>query len=113
MEVRFEINNRAELRQLLDMDNDDLKDNVSYDLEASEVARIVNWYGVLFESGSMPVVLEPWHPLDDRPYQVHTNRELALMLAGSKPWPHLWTFIHPSTAPSAFPSVSLSRTLRG
>jgi len=26
MEVRFEINNRAELRQLLDMDNDDLKD---------------------------------------------------------------------------------------
>ncbi len=44
MEVRFEINNRAELRQLLDMDSDDLKDN-----------------------------------------QVHTNRELALMLAGSKP----------------------------
>jgi hypothetical protein len=95
MEVRFEINNRAELRQLLDMDNDDLKDNVSYDLEASEVARIVNWYGVLFESGSMPVVLEPWHPLDDRPYQVHTNRELALMLAGSKPLA-AFVDVHPS-----------------
>ena len=29
--------------------------------------------------------LRPWHPLDDLPYKIHTGRELALMLAGSKP----------------------------
>jgi hypothetical protein len=33
----------------------------------------------------MPVELHPWHPNDDRPYRVHTGRELALMLAGTKP----------------------------
>ena len=54
MEVRFEINNRAELRQLLDIDNDDSKDN-----------------------------------------QVHTNRELALMLSGSKPLA-AFVDVHPS-----------------
>jgi hypothetical protein len=43
----------------------------------------------------MPVVLEPWHPLDDRPDQVHTNRELALMLAGSKPLA-AFVDVHPS-----------------
>ena len=33
----------------------------------------------------MPVELHPWHPNDDRPYGIHTGRELALMLAGTKP----------------------------
>jgi hypothetical protein len=29
--------------------------------------------------------LHPWHPADDLPYTVHTGRELAMMLAGTKP----------------------------
>jgi hypothetical protein len=94
-EARFEVKDRAELRLLLDMAEDELKDNAIYDLEPSEVAKIVSHYGLAFESGSMPVALLAWHPIDDRPYKVHTDRELALMLAGSKP---LAAFldIHPS-----------------
>ncbi len=33
----------------------------------------------------LDVLLVPWHPIHDLPYQVHTDRELALMLAGKKP----------------------------
>src|SRR5260370_24075614 len=33
----------------------------------------------------MLVELHPWHADDDRPYRIHTERELALMLAGTKP----------------------------
>jgi hypothetical protein len=84
-EVRFEIKDRAELRLLLEMAEDEWVDGANYDLDPSTVATIVEYFGLRFESGSMPVELHPWHPLDDRPYQVHTDRELALMLAGVKP----------------------------
>jgi hypothetical protein len=85
LEVRFEIKNLAELRLLLDMPEDEWVDGAVYELDPSGVAAIVEHCGLCFEPGSMPVELRPWHPNDDRPYRVHTDRELALMLAGTKP----------------------------
>jgi hypothetical protein len=85
LEARFEVKSRSELRLLLDMPEHELTDQAIYDLAPFLVARIVSNYGLSFESGSMPVQLRPWHPLDDRPYKVHTGRELAMMLAGTKP----------------------------
>lgn len=32
------------------------------------------------------VQLRPWHRLDDLPYKIHTNRELILMVQGTKPF---------------------------
>jgi hypothetical protein len=84
-EVRFEIKDRAELRLLLEMSEEEWVDGANYDLDPATVARIVEHFGLCFESGSMPVALHPWHPIDDRPYRVHTGRELVLMLAGVKP----------------------------
>jgi hypothetical protein len=94
-EVRFEIKDRAELRSLIDIPDDELVDGAVYDLDSADVAKIVEHFGLSFEPGSMPVALHPWHPNDDRPYKVHTDRELALMLAGTKP---LAVFVddHPS-----------------
>jgi hypothetical protein len=85
LEARFEVKTRSELRLLLDMPDDELTDHASYDLKPFLVAKIVSYYGLSFEPGSMPVKLHPWHPIYDLPYKVHTGRELAMMLAGTKP----------------------------
>jgi hypothetical protein len=85
LEARFEVKDRAELRLLLNMPDDELSGHAIYDLEPFLVETIVNAYGLSFEPGSMPVELHAWHDIDDYPYQVHTNRELLLMLAGTKP----------------------------
>jgi hypothetical protein len=56
-----------------------------YELDAHETARISAHFG--FSVGeSASAILRPRHWLDDLPYQVHTNRELALMLDGVKPF---------------------------
>jgi hypothetical protein len=85
LEARFEVKDRSELRLLLDMPDDELSGHQIHDLEPFLVAKIANAYGISFEPGSMPVELHPWHHTDDYPYQIHTNRELRLMLAGTKP----------------------------
>ena len=85
-EVRFAVKDRAELRSLLDIPDDELVDGAVYDLDSACVAEIVQHYGLSFDPGSMPVELHSWHPTDDRPYKIHTGRELALMLAGTKPF---------------------------
>jgi len=76
----------AELELLLNMDDERLTDCAIYDLAPSSVRVVVKHYGLSFDAGSMPVELQPWDPVDDRPYKVHTGRELALMLAGVKPF---------------------------
>jgi len=85
LEARFEVKDRSELRLLLDMPEDELTDHAIYDLKPSLVAKIVSNYSLMFEPGSMTVELHPWHHTDDYPYKIHTNRELLLMLAGTKP----------------------------
>lgn len=86
LEAQFEVKDRAELRSLLEMSADELEDGATYELDSEDVAKIVQHYSLSFEPGSMPVELFPWHPTDDLPYKIHTNRELALMLAGVKPF---------------------------
>ncbi|WP_124616752.1 hypothetical protein [Burkholderia sp. Bp9143] len=56
-----------------------------YELGPHETARLSSHFG--FSVGELAsAVLRPRHWLDDLPYQVHTNRELALMLDGMKPF---------------------------
>ncbi|WP_269502078.1 hypothetical protein [Burkholderia sp. IMCC1007] len=56
-----------------------------YELDAHEAARFSSHFD--FSVGeSASGILRPRHWVDDLPYQVHTGRELALMLEGTKPF---------------------------
>ena len=85
LEARLEVKDRAELRALLDMPDDELGDSAVYDLDSLSVVKVVQHYSLSFDPGFMPVELHPWHPNDDRSYRIHAERELALMLSGTKP----------------------------
>ena len=84
-DVRFEVASVAELRALLDMADDELVGNQYYELDQAAVVAIVDHYRLDAEFGAMSVELHPWSPNDDLPYQLHTDRELAMMLSGAKP----------------------------
>jgi hypothetical protein len=57
----------------------------SYELDAHYAALIASHFGFKTE-GATSATLRPRHWQDDLPYLVHTNRELALMLDGAKPF---------------------------
>jgi hypothetical protein len=83
-EARFEIRDLAELCSLLELPVQDWETGAVYNLDSEGVATLVRHYGLAFDPGSMLSELHPWHPADDLPYTVHTGRELAMMLAGTK-----------------------------
>lgn len=56
----------------------------TYELDAHDTARVLSHFGFLNEE-PISSILRPHHRIDDLPYRVHTNRELALMLDGVKP----------------------------
>ena len=66
------------------------------DLEPDEVTKLKARFNVAFEPGDRAVRLRPASRLDDLPYPVHTGRELALMLKGTKPLTAFW---------GAYPSI--------
>jgi hypothetical protein len=85
-EAAFEIDDVSELELLVDIERGGLgKDGAGYDLDVIEVEKIRARYRVDFDPRAARTMLSAWHPIDDLPYQVHTNRELLLMLAGTKP----------------------------
>jgi len=84
-EASFHASDVGELCGLAGIDPSEYRANGVYDLDATAVRNVTERYGIAFDPHSMDATLAPWHPIDDLPYQVHTNRELALMLAGKKP----------------------------
>jgi hypothetical protein len=86
VEARVDPANAAAVMDLLPPDvRATLQAGASWDLERDEVARIKARVDLRLESGSLPVRIRPAYPHDELPYQVHTGRELALMLEGRKP----------------------------
>jgi hypothetical protein len=83
-EVAFEVDDIEELCTIVGTNVADI-DRFSYEPELEQVARLKLRFKVAFEPGSLIVRLRAHSRLDDLPYKVHTNRELALMLKGSKP----------------------------
>lgn len=83
-EVSFAVDDVAELRVLVEADDEDMI--YDYDLTRECAAKIVGKYAIQFEASLANVRLRRWHENDDLPYRVHTNRELALMLQGLKPF---------------------------
>ncbi len=77
-----------------------------YELDARETATIASHFGFSVEESS---ILRPRSWLDDLPYQIHTNRELALMLDGVKPLA-VFSEYHPSlTEESVIPERLFDR----
>lgn len=65
--------------------DDDFDANVQYELGPQDTARFSTHFGLPVEE-SVSAILRARHWLDDLPYEVHTGRELALMLRGVKPF---------------------------
>ena len=55
------------------------------ELRTRDVSRLKARFKIAFEPGAKAARLRRWYPLDDLPYRIHTGRELAMMLDGSKP----------------------------
>jgi hypothetical protein len=84
-EIGFDVKDTAELLSALGVLAGEFQANASYPLEASEVAGLKSHYHLQFESEGFEVWLRQRDGNDDLPYKVHTGRELAMMLAGTKP----------------------------
>lgn len=79
-----------------------------YELDAQETARISSHFDLPVGESAL-AILRPRHWLDDLPYQVHTNRELALMLDGTKPFAAFSEEYPLSTDDSAIPEQLFDR----
>lgn len=79
----IEVPNPSVISSLLE--HDEFEADRYYELDAQETVRITSHFGLSVGESAL-AILRPRHWLDDLPYQVHTNRELALMLNGTKPF---------------------------
>jgi hypothetical protein len=85
LDVVFEVQDLEELRSQITLVSSAFDPRATVDLQPSDVDRLKQHFKLAFESGDFRVRIRPWRPFDALPYKVHTNRELALMLAGTKP----------------------------
>jgi hypothetical protein len=84
-EIGFDAADVAELAALLHLPVEEFDPRALYDLDAADVDQIKARFNLVFDPGNAPVRLRGRHRMDDLPYKVHTGRELAMMLAGTKP----------------------------
>lgn len=84
-EISFDVDDTSELYRMIGADVAEVDSGAEYELQVHEVDQLKARYKITFEPGSNALWLRRWHQLDDLPYKMHTGRELALMLDGSKP----------------------------
>jgi hypothetical protein len=84
-EVGFQIRDTAELCSVLGIAAKGFQANASYPLEAADVRKLKAHYGLNFDDNKFEVWLRRRNSNDDLPYKLHTGRELAMMLAKTKP----------------------------
>jgi len=81
----LEVTDVTELSAIVDPDLQDIHPSAVYELEPDKLSQLVERFGIVADDISGPARLRGWRPLDELPYEIHTNRELGLMLAGKKP----------------------------
>ena len=82
-EVSFEVSNLAEFAAELGLTN--VEPHATYDLDDEDIKRINKSFGLNIDINTGPAKLRARPEIDDFPYRIHSNRELALMLDGKKP----------------------------
>lgn len=84
-EFAFETTNVEGLSDIVNPGAGGFRPSRIYGLTESHLDRIEGLLGINIERASGIPALRFWGKIDDLPYKVHTNRELALMLKGQKP----------------------------
>jgi hypothetical protein len=83
--VSFEVNDVAELCRMIGATATEFGSTAEYELQARDAVQLKARFKIALDATTAIVRLRRWHPLDDLPYKIHTGRELALMLEGTKP----------------------------
>jgi hypothetical protein len=81
--------NWAELADLLGIEEDEAEvatRPVTYDLDVADMALMAERFGLQYQSAECSGRLSDWKDVPGRPYALHTNRELWMMLRGEKPF---------------------------
>lgn len=81
--VSLEVDQPAEVLRALEIT--EFEQHHVYQLTASDIQTLREQFGLKLDPALELVKIRHGDLADDLPYQVHTNRELALMLAGKKP----------------------------
>jgi hypothetical protein len=84
-EVPVEVESVEQIGALLMIEPAEFDPRLQYELDGDDIARIKGALKIRMEGEGGCAYLRPRRPTDDLPYKIHTNRELTLMLAGSKP----------------------------
>lgn len=82
----FEVDDVAALCKIVDPGAVDIHPAASYELELEDIEKLKLRFQIAGNDHSPIAQLRSWGVMDELPYKVHTNRELALMLAGEKPF---------------------------
>jgi hypothetical protein len=85
IELTFAIDDLSKLTKLLDIEPRSFEPHTSYPIEPDDLDALIREFDLNFAAGSMEVRLRSWFHLDGLPYKIHTDRELLLMLSGTKP----------------------------
>jgi len=85
-EVTFETDDIVGLCEILNLEDCDVSPDLNYWLELSDVEKIKKRFGIMDKTPDTVALLRTWDQLDERPYKIHTNRELVMMLSGEKPF---------------------------
>lgn len=94
-----EVQDLSKVWDLLDLDPADIMEpGASYEFDAAEMALMMGALGIEYAAIGLPGALRLWSRIDQLPYKVHTNRELVMMLAGTKPLA-VFDDAHPSRLP--------------
>ncbi len=84
--VLLEVTDARAFEQALGIDLVAMRtDHAVVPLDADEAALLSRLCGANLDLSRGQASLLAWSPLDSLPYLTHTNRELAMMLAGTKP----------------------------
>ena len=82
-QIDFEISSVHELFDVLGISH--MQVHETYELDKTDLEKIVERFNLAINLNADRAVLRYRFDFDDLPYQIHSNRELALMLAGKKP----------------------------
>jgi hypothetical protein len=77
----------AELAEMLGIEEDEAEaESACYDLDAEDMALLAGRFNLQYQPGVCSGRLSTWVGVAGRPYTLHTNRELWMMLRGEKPF---------------------------
>lgn len=84
-DLALDVENVELLCKQIGIDESAFDPMAQFELDDEDVVRLRQTFGIDIATSEHRVYLRPRRPMDDLPYKVHTNRELTLMLNGSKP----------------------------